>query len=225
MWVVFGFALFASMVLLTQSEFGPILISRPVVLGPLLGATVGHAESGLALGALLEWIWADRVPAGGLRTPAVGVGTAAGLLALWTQVEAARPAAGEFSLAVAVALLYLLLFVPLDGGLRRLWSLAAENVLTALRRGSLAELRIFGPVALGLRILVVALGLTTVVWAADGLRWLVHSTGTGPALAAIPWAFVVPAALAGLVWRNPPRGRISLLLAAFALGWSLTWFR
>jgi PTS system mannose-specific IIC component len=43
---------------------GQFMISRPVVAGPLTGLLLGDVYSGLVTGALLELLWADRIPVG-----------------------------------------------------------------------------------------------------------------------------------------------------------------
>ena len=106
------------------------------------------------------------IPAGGLRTPAVPVATAAALTILFALDPAGTPPDGRtLTLAIVGGLLALVLFVPLDGGLRRLWGLAGENVVRALEQGSIGELRAFAPTALVLRVGAVTAGLVAIAWA------------------------------------------------------------
>ena len=41
-----------------------VMVSRPVVAGPLVGLVLGDALTGLLAGALLELLWIDRIPIG-----------------------------------------------------------------------------------------------------------------------------------------------------------------
>lgn len=224
-----AFALLVAIYLLLQSEVGPVLIVRPAVTGPLLGSAIGLPDSGFALGVILEWIWADRIPAGGLRTPAVPVATAAALTILLALDPTATPPDGRtLTLALLGGLFALALFVPLDGGLRRLWGLAGENVLRGLEQGSLSELRAFAPVALTLRVIAMAAGLVAL---AGGFRGLDALLGVWPAAARLgdlPWAFVVFGAVLALIVRNPlPAGERPpwWLPLGFLAGWGLAWLR
>ncbi len=46
-----------------------LLISRPVVAAPILGALLGDFITGLIIGSFLELVWIDRVPIGGYIPP------------------------------------------------------------------------------------------------------------------------------------------------------------
>ena len=41
-----------------------VMVSRPVVAGPLIGLVLGDALTGLLAGAILELLWIDRIPIG-----------------------------------------------------------------------------------------------------------------------------------------------------------------
>ncbi len=49
---------------LDVSAVGQFMVSRPIVVGPLVGLLTGHADLGLELGALVELIWLGDVPVG-----------------------------------------------------------------------------------------------------------------------------------------------------------------
>lgn len=63
---------------LDVASVGPFLLSRPVVLGPLLGAALGEPARGAALGAALELTSLRALPVGGALSwnAAVAAGTA-----------------------------------------------------------------------------------------------------------------------------------------------------
>ncbi|MCU0554701.1 MAG: PTS sugar transporter subunit IIC [Syntrophales bacterium] len=46
-----------------------VMVSRPVVAGPLIGLILGDALAGLLTGALLELLWIDRIPIGPYAPP------------------------------------------------------------------------------------------------------------------------------------------------------------
>jgi len=46
-----------------------VMVSRPVVAGPLVGLVLGDALTGLLAGALLELLWIDRIPIGPYAPP------------------------------------------------------------------------------------------------------------------------------------------------------------
>lgn len=211
--------LLASLFQLTQHEIGPILLHRPIAAGPLLGAAVGIPDAGFFLGACLEWVWLDRIPAGGIRAPAASVGVTAGLIALLV-IDAKGP--GGFPLlaympfALIMACLYTVLYIPLDGGLRRLWNYSSEKVLLALEHGSLHELRLYAPTVLLLRWLVVALGLASAAIVTLLLGdWLYDPTGPE---AMIAWPWLIAAAFCAFVARRRQPLEAMLALALFAAG-------
>ncbi len=49
---------------LDVSAVGQFMVSRPIVVGPLVGLLTGHADLGLELGAFVELIWSGDVPVG-----------------------------------------------------------------------------------------------------------------------------------------------------------------
>lgn len=63
---------------LDVASVGPFLLSRPIVLGPLLGAAMGEPERGAVLGAALELCCLRALPVGGALSwnAAVATGTA-----------------------------------------------------------------------------------------------------------------------------------------------------
>ena len=49
---------------LDVSAVGQFMLSRPIVVGPLVGLVTGHVELGLTMGALIELLWIADVPVG-----------------------------------------------------------------------------------------------------------------------------------------------------------------
>ncbi len=91
-----------SLICLDRTQAFQIMLSRPVVLAPLLGWWAGEPALGAAIGIAFEFLYAGRLPVGSNIPPcdtlaAVG---AAGILVLVPALDTP----GEAGLAVAVAL-------------------------------------------------------------------------------------------------------------------------
>lgn len=85
---------------------GQFMVSRPIVVGPLVGALLGSPGVGLAAGALVELIWIGDLPVGAHmpidNTLLAGVGTFAAVEAV---ARGAEPGAAiTFSLCVVIPL-------------------------------------------------------------------------------------------------------------------------
>lgn len=60
----FSISLLMAFVSLDVSAVGQFMLSRPLVIGPLVGWIAGHPGIGLELGAVIELIWIGDVPVG-----------------------------------------------------------------------------------------------------------------------------------------------------------------
>jgi len=112
----------------SRHEFGPFLLHRPIFAVPILGYLLGLPGEGLRIGVLFEYLYLDRIPGGGLRIPAVGVGGVTTLLFTFFLQQNG----GEGSLLNLGFLhgwLGMLLFVPLDGFLRRVGNFLSDSTL------------------------------------------------------------------------------------------------
>lgn len=70
--------LLGTVVSLDGTSVGQVMISRPIVAGPLAGWIAGSPEAGLAAGFVLELLYLPVLPVGGGRFPEVGAGAVAG---------------------------------------------------------------------------------------------------------------------------------------------------
>ena len=57
-------SLLLALLSLDVSAVGQFMVSRPIVVGPLVGLVSGHPGLGLVMGALIELIWIGEVPVG-----------------------------------------------------------------------------------------------------------------------------------------------------------------
>lgn len=79
---------------LDVASVGPFLLSRPIVLGPLIGAALGEPERGAALGAALELCALRALPVGGALSWNAAV--AAGVAVLLCAGPSRLPLEGGF---------------------------------------------------------------------------------------------------------------------------------
>ena len=93
---------------LDRYQIGQIMISRPIVVGPIIGVALGDIPLGLAVGVLFEVLWLRRPPIGGFIAPDVTFSTAiASAVAIIVK--------NQFYLDTpALALLSFMLFMPLS---------------------------------------------------------------------------------------------------------------
>lgn len=186
---------------LDGTYIGQWMISRPIVLGPMVGILAGEIEAGVLLGALFEMFSAAAVPVG-THIPAnatIGAGSAL-LLAL-------GPGAAGLEWAFPVGLALAHAFRPLEGELRQRaerWEARAARRIEEEEPGGLG-----GILALGLveRLAVSAAFLMAVLFV---LRPLLSrlacaapeivQAGLGWGLDAAPWLGV--AALLQVLWKR-----------------------
>lgn len=60
----FPVALLMAFLSLDETAVGQFMVSRPIVVGPLVGWLIGRTDIGLDMGALIELIWIGDVPVG-----------------------------------------------------------------------------------------------------------------------------------------------------------------
>lgn len=190
------------------AAFLQIMVSQPLVAGWLAGLAVGAPGTGLAVGILLQGLWARALPLGGTPLPAAGIGTlVAGALAAGTADAAfsvgplALPQAPVLAVSLAVGMLVAeagragnRLLARHHAGLARKGEAAAErgdaaalsrlNALGILESAGAGVLLTAGGLALGS-------GLLQIVPRDPGLSGLwvgmpVLGIGLGQALSMIP---------------------------------------
>ena len=72
-------ALLGGLLGLDVVSFPQAMVSRPIVASTLAGTLIGHSESGLLIGVVLELIALDTLPFGASRYPEWGSASVVGL--------------------------------------------------------------------------------------------------------------------------------------------------
>ena len=93
---------------LDRYQIGQIMISRPIVVGPIIGGALGDIPLGLAVGVLFEVLWLRRPPIGGFIAPDVTFSSA-----IASAVAVIVKNQFYFDTA-ALALLSFMLFMPMS---------------------------------------------------------------------------------------------------------------
>lgn len=200
-----------------------LLVSRPVIIGPVLGALMGNLSAGVVVGAALELLWLNAPPVGAYLPKdesfcAAAVTPAAVLAAAYLPVA---PAAG---LALFAGLPLSLVGRQLDTHIRKLNQglvpAGVENIERAVGQAmakALGRSYLYGLAALALSS---ALLCTVVAFAAPRLP-----AQAAAALSYLPMTSVA-IGLAGLVARDMPRpGKAGLFILGAAFLFVLTWIR
>ncbi len=153
---VFLSALAYGLLSLDHFTVGPFLLSRPLVVGSVVGFLCGHAGEGVALGLLAECLWV-RVPPVGAGQWDVGLSVAlAGVWAFELPHDVLVPGA-RIALAFTLALPFAVVGRSADQWVRRHTRLLAVRALAGVERGLVGPLRyslIFGAVLWVLKSLV-----------------------------------------------------------------------
>jgi len=134
-----------SLLWLDRFQIFQIMISRPIVAGPIVGWVVGDLASGVASGLLYELLWLRRPPVGGFIAPD------APLAAVATASVAAIVRSSTGGDVAAVSLLCFLFLFPvslagirMDARLRRwLGTLASAAEQSVMERGEEGLFRYF----------------------------------------------------------------------------------
>jgi len=112
----FAAAAWAGLISLDFIGFGPLMISQPMVCGPLFGWLLGDVAVGLLIGVIVQLLWMD--------VTAVGVGipydaTATTLLAVYWGSLPVSPSLSQILLALVLAIPFGALFRRIDQFARR----------------------------------------------------------------------------------------------------------
>ncbi|MBL8023747.1 MAG: PTS sugar transporter subunit IIC [Elusimicrobia bacterium] len=199
---------------LDHFSVGPFLLSRPLVLGGVVGFLFGNPAQGVALGLFAECLWVMVPPSGAGQWD---VGLAVALAGVWAfeGTVGARVKGSELALAFILSIPFAVVGRRVDHWMRRHTRVFAVRALAGVERGVVGPLRyglIFGAVLWGFKSLVIF--------------FLAQSLGGGvfhgllPLLAG-PWEEGL-----SLAWRLWPALGLAALLHHFSSrlrrsGWSL----
>ena len=175
LWILPAFCLAVAIVELDQVHVGQWMISRPIVLGPVLGWVCGSPGLGLAGGALMELFCLDVLPVGAVM-PVNGAVAAAAFVLL-----AAGPDAVPAPAAFPAALLAGSVFRRVDSAIRSYRMRLSRNAIEAADAGN--------PVRFG-RVLLKSLG-----WHAGATASFVYAAVAGGG-AALDWGWTAAPAFA-----------------------------
>ncbi|MBI5622486.1 MAG: PTS sugar transporter subunit IIC [Elusimicrobia bacterium] len=170
-----------------------LMVSRPIVLGPILGFAMGSPLVGAFVGLVVELLSHDKIPVGGLIPANAPISAGAGLLL------ALGPGAVALPVAVPAGLLLGRLHGPLvDAPLRRRRGRMAREVGETLARGEDVSLGLLAGRELLLQFLAnlaMLLAVIVVVKPLGRLTWrVVEDTALGTGL----WSAVLISPWAGL---------------------------
>lgn len=135
---------------------GPFLLSRPLVLGSLVGLIFGHGPEGVALGLLAECVWVRVPPVGGGQWD---MGLSVVLACAWAfklPHDVAVPG-WRIAYAFTLAIPFAVVGRSADQWVRRHMRVLAARALSGVNHGVVGPLRhslIFGGVLWGLKSLV-----------------------------------------------------------------------
>jgi len=135
-----GVGLLYAVLSLDHFSFGPLLLSRPLVVGTACGWALKQPAAGFEIGAVGEALWALVPPAGPRQWD---VGLMAALMAAWLAGDSAPAGAPRWALALAglIAFPLGLLGRRIDGWARKQTRPFAAHALEGLSRGSDGPLR------------------------------------------------------------------------------------
>lgn len=218
----------AMLVGIDRIAFAQFMISRPIVVGPLIGLALGNAMVGLEVGMLLELLWLGRLPVGAAIPPDdTQVTVGATILAL--SMERLLGLSG-----MPMVLLCVLTAIPLgkfgqtfdrmarsfnDRYNDRALAALENNDLTRVERLHRAGLLSFALSSLATSFVIVLCGSVILFFVAPMLIGTVRETGLG-----LQYSLIVVGAATLLGTINVSRG-LSLFCAAFTGTLLVMWLR
>lgn len=108
------------------------MVSRPIVVGPLVGAILGEPAAGVVWGGVFEAVYLGTLPVGVAHVPQTGL---AALIGTWLAISTASEGLVAGGLMVTMAVLTGAVGARVDRWHRRLNGRAAERVLAAVDAG------------------------------------------------------------------------------------------
>jgi mannose/fructose/N-acetylgalactosamine-specific phosphotransferase system component IIC len=183
---------------LDVASVGPFLLSRPVVLGPLLGAALGEPARGAALGAALELTSLRALPVGGALSWNAAV--ASGAAVLLAAGPSRLPLEGAFFAGLLAGRLHQAAETRLRAA--RAYGRAADRDAAAGRSriGAYLASSLAAQFVMTLLLVWLTLRLAQPVWAGVS-SWRALSGAARTVFYVLPWACL--GSTTASLWRRP----------------------
>jgi mannose/fructose/N-acetylgalactosamine-specific phosphotransferase system component IIC len=154
-----------SLICLDRTQAFQVMLSRPVVLAPLLGLWAGELALGAAIGIAFEFLYAGRLPVGSNIPPCDTLAAlgAAGILVLVPALDTP----GEAGLAVAIALPLAEWGRVVDVWIRRVNGRIASRIDELVSEGDISYVEV-GP--------LLSLAIAALAWGTSLLFFFTFST-------------------------------------------------
>jgi len=112
------------------------MVSRPVIIAPVVGVILGNPYAGLIVGAILELLWIDRIPIGIYVPPNDSIAAAfAASLAILTGQSLGAVTNELMALAILIAIPFGILAKKIDVKIIESNNLLSDQALAAARVG------------------------------------------------------------------------------------------
>ncbi len=108
---VFIVALVGALISLDRTAFLQMMVSQPIVAGPIVGFVLGDPLTGLTIGCVLELFWIGALPVGGSIPPNE---TAAAVIATSVCIIACRDIGLTSALSLPIMIFSILVSIPLS---------------------------------------------------------------------------------------------------------------
>jgi mannose/fructose/N-acetylgalactosamine-specific phosphotransferase system component IIC len=196
-----------------------LLLSQPIVAAALFGAALGHFESSVAAGTLVQLVWMVTHPVGGARLPEAWLGGAAAAAAAPAALPPDWLAAATATPAAVVGVAAALAAAPLVRVQRRWQSARAAAVVERARGGDFAAVARAQAAALALHAGRGAVLAVAALFAAPRL-----AAALSPAMAGVAAAWVALALAVVGLGRSTAGRRLPLWMAGAVVGGLYAWF-
>lgn len=132
---------FAGGLLCLDRVFVQAMISRPVIIAPLVGLILGNPYAGLIVGAILELIWIDRIPIGIYVPPNDSIAAALATSLTILAGQSLGSVTNELTaLAILIAVPFGILAKKIDVKIIESNNLLSDRALVAAKAGDLRSI-------------------------------------------------------------------------------------
>ncbi|MBI5894260.1 MAG: PTS sugar transporter subunit IIC [Deltaproteobacteria bacterium] len=145
-WQAFAAAVAGGFISLDRTAAFQIMISRPIVAGPLIGLVCGSLAAGIVIGSLLELLWIGDLPVGGHVPPHE---TAAAVIAAAVAANAKGiiPEKELFGFCILMTIPFAVLCQKADQGVRMFNKYYYHRAYAEIEKGTASGVGIFNLMA------------------------------------------------------------------------------